>query len=91
MKCQAHNQGDRCRKQAGHEDPVHEGQFTIWQESKFREEKYARKGPRRNRQLDRMLITFDPARVRPEMRKQAIAFMDRVINQAPNSQRRTIP
>jgi len=52
MKCKAHNQGDRCRKEAGHEevDPVHEGQFAIWQENKFREDKSARTAPRRNRQ-----------------------------------------
>jgi hypothetical protein len=87
MKCKAHSQGDRCRKEAGHEevDPVHEGQFAIWQENKFREEKCALSGPRRNRRLDRTLRSFDPGRVNPAMRKQAIAFMSGIIAQAPRS------
>ena len=33
MRCKEHFQGDRCKKESGHEDLIHEGQFSSWRES----------------------------------------------------------
>jgi hypothetical protein len=83
MKCKAHSQGDRCRKESGHEatDPVHEGQFTKWQENKFREELDERKAPRRNRQLNRFLAKLDPAAVPTMQRPRMIAVLNRALKE----------
>ena len=56
-RCKAHSQGDRCRKALDHEgaDPIHEGQFAIWQESKFRQEKFPRTAARRHRSINRFV------------------------------------
>lgn len=57
----------------GHEgtDPVHEGQFTIWQHSKFREEKFARKAPKRNRVVNRFVRQLSGAAERVPVKEQA--------------------
>jgi hypothetical protein len=57
QRCKAHSQGDKCRKELGHQaiDAVHEGQFTIWQENKFRQEKFVRTSTRRHRSANRFV------------------------------------
>jgi hypothetical protein len=47
-------QGDRCQKSLDHEG-VHEGHFTIWQDGKFREEKFESHAPKRMRHTDKVL------------------------------------
>lgn len=86
MKCKEHSQGDRCRKPLGHEetDPVHEGQFTIWQRGKFRQEKFPRTAPKRNRSLNRFVKQLVPdaaKRIPSKERGGFMATLDRAIRE----------
>ena len=82
-RCKAHSQGDRCRKALHHEgtDPVHEGQFTIWQESKFRQEKFPRTAARRHRSINRFVgaLSRNSHLVPDKERASLISMLGRVI------------
>lgn len=85
-RCKQQSQGDRCRKPLGHEatDPHHEGQYTIWQSEKFRDEKFARVAPKRNRSLNRfvtMLGSGGSIRVPSKERAGFLSALDRAIRE----------
>lgn len=67
MRCPQHFQGDRCKKERGHEstlaanlDPTHIGNWSAWigeGDSKKQVARFQPKAPARNRQVNRLANT----------------------------------